>query len=290
MGISRIEKEARAVKEVPSFIQAASNILRGIPQRFDAKLRSLRLLERSRWARKITDMAIMGIEVEPIPACLGDGKRVILVSNYPSVSQTLRAVMKVGCRLPGQGFRLKGIARKEVVAGANVLLKALGVEQHIFPALKDESGKYALEPESLKRVLAHLDGQGNVLWLSITGKTRGNGLLERDLRTGAALFSLKKKIPMVPMGLVITEKEGKAKIVKVRFGEPINPPEVGKLGEFEMSDLLLDISQLIMCQIAMLLPPGQRGDFENVEDKLREVRSRLDYNSSAAAPEVSSKE
>jgi hypothetical protein len=64
--------------------------------------------------------------------------------------------------------------------------------------------------------------------------------------------------------------------VKVRFGEPINPPEVGKLGEFEMSDLLLDISQLIMCQIAILLPPGQRGDFENVEDKLREVRSRLD--------------
>jgi hypothetical protein len=114
--------------------------------------------------------------------------------------------------------------------------------------------------------------------------------LECDLRTGAALFSLKKKIPMVPMGLVITEKEGKAKIVKVRFGEPINLPEVGKLGEFEMSDLLLDISQLIMCQIAMLLPPGQRGDFENVEDKLREVRSRLDYNSSAAVPEVSSKE
>jgi hypothetical protein len=133
-----------------------------------------------------------------------------------------------------------------------------------------------LEPESLKRVLTHLDGEGNVLWLSITGKTRGNGLLERDLRTGAALFSLKKKIPMVPMGLVIKEKEGKAKIVKVRFGEPINPPEVGKLGEFEMSDLLLDISQLIMCQIAILLPPGQRGDFENVEDKLREVRSRLD--------------
>jgi hypothetical protein len=278
------------MKEVPGFVQAASSMLRRIPQRFDAKLRSLRLLERSRWARKITDMAIMGIEVEPIPACLGDGKRVILVSNYPSVSQTLRAVMKVGCRLPGQGFRLKGIARKEVVAGANVLLKALGVDQHIFPALKDESGKYALEPESLKKVLAHLDGQGNVLWLSITGKTRGNGLLERDLRTGAALFSLKKKIPMVPMGLVITEKEGKAKIVKVRFGEPINLPEVGKLGEFEMSDLLLDISQLIMCQIAMLLPPGQRGDFENVEDKLREVRSRLDYNSSAAVPEVSSKE
>jgi hypothetical protein len=283
-------KEAKAVKEVPSFVQAASSILGKIPQRVDTELRSLRLLQRSRWVRKMTDMAIMGIEVESIPACLGDGKRVILVSNYPSVSQTLRAVMKVGCRLPGQGFRLKGIARKEVVAGANVLLKALGVDWCIFPALKDQSGKYILDSEALKKVLAHLDGQGNVLWLSITGKTRGNGLLERDLRTGAALFSAKKKIPIVPMGLVTKTKEGKPEIVKVRFGEPMNPPDVGKLDEFEMGDLLLDISRLVMCQTAMLLPPGQRGDFEDVEDKLREVRSRLDYKSSAEVPEVLSKE
>lgn len=275
--------------EVPNFVQAASSILGRIPQRFDAKLRSLSLLERSRWTRKMTDMAIVGIEAEPIPACLGDGKRAILVSNYPSVSQTLRAVMKIGCRLPGQRFRLKGIARKEVVAAANVLLKALGVDQHIFPALKDESGKYALEPNALKKVLAHLDGQGNVLWLSITGKTRGNGLLERDLRTGAALFSVKKKIPIVPMGLVTKAKEGKPRIMKVRFGEPINPPDVGKLDEFEMGDFLLDISRLMMCQIAALLPPGQRGDFEDVDDKLREVRSRLDYKASAEVAEVSSK-
>ena len=277
------------MKEVPSFVQAASSKLGRIPQRFDAKLRSLRLLERSRRTRKMTDVAIRGIEVEPIPACLGDGECVILVSNYPSVSQTLRAVMKVACRLPGEEFRLKGIARKEVVEGANVPLKALGLDQRIFPALKDQSGKYTLDPETLKKVLTHLDGQGSVLWLSITGKTRGNGLLERDLRTGAALFFLKKKIPIVPMGLVIKEKKGKPRIVKVRFGEPINPPDVGKLDEFEMGDFLLDISRLMMCQIAALLPPGQRGDFEDVEDKLREVRSRLDYKPSAEVAEVSSK-
>ena len=156
-----------------------------------------------------------------------------------------------------------------------MLLKALGVDQLIFPALKDPSGKYVLEPETLKKIMAHLNGQGNVLWLSITGNTRGNGLLERDLRTGAALFSLKKKIPIVPMGLVTEDKEGKPKIVGVRFGEPINLPEVGKLSEFEMGDLLVDISRLIMCQIAALLPPGQRGDFEDVEEKLIEVKERL---------------
>ncbi len=263
------------MKEISSFVQAASSLLGKIPQRVDAWLRSWRLLDRSRLVRKMTDMAIMGIEVAPIPACLGDGKRAILVSNYPSVSQTLRAVMKAGCRLPGEKLRVKAIARKEVAAGANALLKALGVDRHIFPVLKDQSGKYTLEPEILKKVLAHLDGQGGVLWLSITGNTRGNGLLERDLRTGAALFSLKKKIPIVPMGLVTKDKEGKPKIVKVRFGEPINLPEVGKLSEFEMGDLLVDISRLIMCQIAALLPPGQRGDFEDVEEKLIEVKERL---------------
>ena len=223
----------------------------------------------------MTDMATRGIEVEPIPACLGKGKRAILVSNYPSVSQTMRAVIKVGCRLPGQGFRAKAIGRQEVVVRANTLLKVLGVDQHIFPALKNQSGKYTLESDTLKKVLTHLDGQGNVLWLSVTGNTRANGLLERDLRTGAALFSLKKKITIVPMGLVTKEKEGKPRIVKVRFGEPIHPPEAGKMDEFARSDFLLDTSRLTMCQIAALLPPGQRGDFEDVEEKLAEVKERL---------------
>lgn len=269
------------MKEVLNLVKAVSGMLERIRQRIDDVLHSLRLLERTKWARKMLEVAIRGIEVEPIPTCLGDGKRAILVSNYPSVSQTLMAVMKAGCRLPGERLRLKAIARKEIVQRANVLLKALGVDQQIFPATKDQSGKYALEPNTLKEVLAHLDGRGNVLWLSITGKTRGNGLLERDLRTGAALFSVKKKIPIVPMGLVTQEKRGEIKIVKVRFGEPINPPDVGKLGEFERGDFLLDISRLIMCQIASLLPPGQRGDFEDVEDKLTEIRDRLDYESSA---------
>lgn len=262
---------------ISSLVQAASSMVEKIPQKVDTKLRSLRLLERTKWARRVLDLAIRGIEVEPIPAYLGDKERAILVSNYPSISQTLLAVMKVGCRLPGERLRLKAIARQEVAAEANALLKALGVDQRIFPAIKDPSGKYALEPRTLKEVLAHLDGQGNTLWLSLTGKTRGNGLLERDLRTGAALFAVKKRIPIVPMGLVTEEKGGKLEIVKVRFGEPINPPDVGKLDEFEMGDLLLDISRLVMCQVAALLPPGQRGDFEDVEDKLREVKSRLDY-------------
>jgi hypothetical protein len=271
------------MKEVPDSVQTAANRWGRTRERINIGLRSLKLLDRSRWVRKITDLAITGIEVEPIPACLDEGKRAIVVSNYPSVSQTLRAVIKVGCRVPGQEFRATAIGRKEVIAGANVLLKALGVDQHIFPALKDPSGKYMLEPGTLKKTLAYLEGQGNLLWLSVTGKTRGNGLLERDIRTGAALFSLKKRIPIVPMGLVTKEEGEEIKVIKVRFGEPIDPPEAGEWGEFERGDLLLDISRLTMCQIAALLPAGQRGDFEDVEDKLREVKSRLGYQPSAEA-------
>jgi len=263
------------VREVRSLFRGTSGILGGIRQKFDDWVCSLRLLDRTRWARKILDMSIRGIEIEPIPACLSDSQRAIIVSNYPSVPQTLMAIMKAGSRLPGEELRLKAIARKEIVTQANVLLKALGVHRYILPALKDSSGKYALEPGTLKEVLTHLDGRGNVLWLSITGKTRGNGLLERDLRTGAALFAVKKNIPIVPMGLVTREEDGRVKVVKVRFGEPIYPPKVDKLGEFEMSDFLVDTSRLIMCHIAALLPPGQRGDFENVEEKLKETKERL---------------
>lgn len=263
------------MKGMPGFVQEVSNVIERVSQRTDNALRSWRLLERNRWIRKMTGMAIAGIKVESIPASLGEGQRAILVSNYPSVVQTLRTVMKVGCLLPGEEVRLKAIAREELVTRANALQKALGVAHNIFPAQKDPSGKYTLETETLKRILAHLNGHGNVLWLSITGNTRGNGLLERDLRTGAALFSLKKKIPLVPMGLVTKDKEGRPKIVGVRFGEPIEPPQVENLDELEMGDLLVDISRLTMCQIAALLPPGQRGDFEDVEGKLEEVLERL---------------
>ena len=81
------------------------------------------------------------------------------------------------------------------------------------------------------------------------------------------------------------EKEEKPRIVKVRFGEPINPPDVEKLDEFEMGDFLLDISRLMMCEIAALLPPGQRGDFEDVDEKLREVQERLHPLQTPSGPE-----
>ena len=256
-------------------VTLASIARREVSGRIDSGLSSLVLLERGKWVRQAVDLAIGGIEVEPIPACLCEGQNAILVSNYPSVASTLRAVMKVSCRLPGEQMRLKAIARPEVVKDANVALKALGIAKFVFPVQKNEDGAYKMDRPVLRQVLAHLNGRGNVLWLSITGRTRGNGLLEADLRTGAALFSVKTGIPIVPMGLVTRTRGGKPSVAKVRFGAPIQPAAAAEMGDFEKSDYLFDLSRLAMCQVARLLPPGQRGDLENADEKLAETERRL---------------
>ncbi len=241
----------------------------------DAGLRSLALLQRSRRVRRMVDWAIRGIEVEPIPPSLDERQTAILVSNYPSVPQTLRAIMKVGCRLPGQQFRLRGIGRSEVIIGANLLLKALGIDKLIFPAWKDETGAYRLQRVVFEEVMAYLDTPGHVLWLSITGRTMGNGLLEEDLRTGAAVFSVKKGVPIVPMGLVTAEHNGAPKVVKARFGEPLPLFPAEEIGDLRSSEFLSDYTKYALCEVARMLPPGQRGDFENVDEKLDQTMRRL---------------
>ena len=261
------------------YIEALSSVVKDkISGGIDSRVRSLDLFEYRR-ARRIIDLSIRGIEVEPIPPFLKEEERAILVSNYPSVTKTTRAVLKVGCRLPGEKSRLKAIARKEIVTEANLFLKAIGVDTLVFPAEKDKFGIYKLESKARKEILIYLGKPGHVVWLSVTGETRGNGLLEEDLRTGAAMFSLMSRAPIVPMGVVTEEKKGKTRVVKIKFGEPIHlPKKVDKvdLVEFEIGDLLVDYSRLAMCRIAELLPPGQRGSFENTEEKLAEINKRLE--------------
>ena len=253
----------------------AGILMRGTVGRLDSALGSLALLDRSRKVRRLTDLAIRGIEVAPIPASLDGTRAAILVSNYPSVFQSLRAVIKVGCRISTERPRIRAVARPEIITEANVLFKALGVGQFVFPVHKDQAGAYGLEGRLVEDILRWLDDPGNVLWLSITGRTRGNGLLEGDLRTGAAMLSLKKGVPLVPMGLVTREKKGKLRVVGTRFGEPVCPPSASELDDFQRTDYLIDLTKLAMCEVARLLPPGQRGDFEEAEQKLEETRRRL---------------
>jgi hypothetical protein len=253
----------------------ASVMKRRTAGRLDSALDSLALLDRSTKVRRLMDLGMRGIAMDPIPASLDGTRAALLVSNYPSVSQSLRAVIKVGCRISTEQPRLRAIARPEIVTEANALLKALGVGHFVFPVHKDQAGAYRLEGRLVKDILRWLDGPGNVLWLSITGRTRGNGLLEGDLRTGAATFSLKKGVPLVPMGLVTREKKGRLRVIGVRFGEPIYPPPTSEVDDFARADYLIDLTKLAMCRVALLLPPGQRGDFENAEEKLAETQRRL---------------
>ena len=253
----------------------AGILMKGTVGRLDAALGSLALLDRSRKVRRLTDLGIRGIEVAPIPASLDETRAAILVSNYPSVFQSLRAVIKVGCRISPERIRIRAVARPEIITEANLLFKALGVGRYVFPVHKDQAGAYRLEGRLVKDILRWLESPGNVLWLSITGRTRGNGLLEGDLRTGAALFSFRKGVPLVPMGLVTKEKKGKLRVVGVRFGEPIYPLPTGDLDDFERADYLIDLTTLAMCEVARLLPSGQRGDFEEAEQKLEETKRRL---------------
>jgi hypothetical protein len=74
---------------------------------------------------------------------------------------------------------------------------------------------------------------------------------------------------------VTRERKGRLRVVKVRFGEPIYSPSTSELDDFQRADYLIDLTKLAMCQVALLLPSGQRGDFENAEEKLAESRKRL---------------
>jgi hypothetical protein len=258
------------------YTEAISHLARrATVERIDSALTSLALLDRSAKVRRLVDLALTGIEVDPLPPSLWEDRATILVSNYPSVSQSLRAVIKVGCRLSKDRPRIRAIARPEIVTQANLLMKVLGVGQFVFPVHKDQAGAYRLQRKLVKEVLVWLEGPGHVLWLSITGRTQGNGLLEGDLRTGAATFALNRGVPLMPMGLVTEEKKGRLRVVKVRFGEPIYPPSASGLDDFGRTDYLIDLSKMAMCQVALLLPPGQRGDFENAEQKLAETQRRL---------------
>ena len=269
------------MRERIQYIGVASSAIKSeISSEFDLWLDSLNLFENKR-GRGMIDLAIR-IQVEPIPSSLEEGEKAILVSNYPSVTGTTNAVLKVGCRLPGERARLKAIARGEIVTQAGRILSAIGIRELVFPARKDETGAYKLESKKVfGEILGYLQKPGHVLWLSITGETRNDGLGDGDIKNGAVVFSNRRQAPIVPMGIITKERKGKRKVVAVRFGKSIGPPKTSGLSEFEKSDFFNICSRQIACEIARLLPPGQRGDFEDAEDRLIEIEKRLETYTTA---------
>lgn len=276
------------MQEGIQYIEAASSAIKErVSGEIDQRLCSLNLFEYKK-AREMIGRGIRGIEVEPIPPWLEEKERAILVSNYPvSLGETIKAALKTACRLPGEKPRFKAIGREEVVEEAGFGLKIIGVEGIVYQAKKDESGEYKLKSrKAFEEIKNHLQEPGHVLWLSITGETKGNGLSIEDLRTGAVSFSLRTKTPIVPMAIVTKEKKERRRAVKVRFGKPISLPEPIGLDDFEIGDFPIDYSKLVMCRIAELLPPGQRGSFEDVEKELENIEAKIKFYTLKIAKET----
>lgn len=257
----------------------------------DARLRSRYLFQYER-VRKLVDFHTRGIAAGPMPELLmNEQGRGIIVSNYPSdldpsilalprhepeVGETVRAVLKVGCRLPGKKPRLRAIGRDTVVTDAGFLFKAIGADQIIYQAEKDSGGIYRLKgTNAFAEIIRYLKEPGHVLWSSSTGNPRGNGLVDEDLRTGPVGLALAAQVPVVPMGIVTEQRGGEWKAVEIRFGEPVSFSMPPGLGRFERDDFRTDCLRVIMCHIAENLSEGHRGSFENPEEKLETALTRL---------------
>lgn len=114
---------------------------------------------------------------------------------------------------------------------------------------------------AVRDALDHLRG-GEIVGIAPEG-TRSRdtrGLLEG--KQGAALMAARAAVPIVPVGIVGSEKINQSWLhfqrppVTIRVGEPYMLPE------FDMQDRqgwLARYTDEIMCQIAALLPPGYRG-------------------------------
>lgn len=228
---------------------------------------SINMVEKP-FVRKLLSGIIRDIEIEGIPDSLA--KSAVLVSNYPGVKESLKAVIKVGCELPGSQLRLLAIARKEVITESNPILGGF-LKEAVLPAEKNEEGKYSMSHRSTVKALKHLE-EGGVLWLSPTGNTEGNGLRMKDLRFGAVALALKTNVPIVPMGL-ITDKDNKVK--RIKFGKNLVLSPIEKVSVFNQDEYLRLLSLLVLGEIAALLPPDQRGDFEDAEAKIKDIKNKL---------------
>ena len=104
-----------------------------------------------------------------------------------------------------------------------------------------------------------------------TRSRESNGLLEG--KPGAALMAARASVPIVPVGIVGSEKINKHWLrlqrppVTIRIGEPYTLPEMDRDNR---QAWLSRYTDEIMCRIAVLLPPEYRG-FYSDHPRLQEL-------------------
>lgn len=126
--------------------------------------------------------------------------------------------------------------------------------------------RYNADFTALRQVLKRLQ-KGGVLAIAPEGTRSQSGTLQEG-HWGAAFLAAKAGVPLIPVGATGTWdqevlwrfKHFKRARVKLRIGKPFN---LSSLDPHTRDAQLKDGTDEIMCQIAALLPPEQRGVYED---------------------------
>jgi 1-acyl-sn-glycerol-3-phosphate acyltransferase len=111
--------------------------------------------------------------------------------------------------------------------------------------------------------------QGGLLGLAPEGTRSPDGTLQPG-KHGVAFLAARVGVPIVPVGIVGTDRMvqrfRRLRRMKIRvvFGEPFHLPQEGRL----TSEELAAATEIIMLEIARLLPPERRGAYAHRVEEL----------------------
>jgi 1-acyl-sn-glycerol-3-phosphate acyltransferase len=150
----------------------------------------------------------------------------------------------------------------------NPLLAAILRAGGVFPVQRGKGDTMAIE------TAVELAKQGNLIAMFPEGTRSKQGTLMRG-KTGAARIALAAGVPIIPASvtnsaLVLKRKGWRRPLVTVRFGKPIY--WLGNGQDYaDDSEVARAYTDLVMGEIAMLLPQELRGEYGNVTPLEEEV-------------------
>jgi 1-acyl-sn-glycerol-3-phosphate acyltransferase len=118
--------------------------------------------------------------------------------------------------------------------------------------------------------------RGQILGIAPEGTRSKTGKLQQG-KTGAAFLAMKANVPIVPVGLIGTEKAFndlkhlRRPKLHVKFGKPLRLPTLA--GEHKAA-LLDDYTHELMCRIAALLPNEYHGFYEG-DKRIQEIQVEM---------------
>lgn len=140
----------------------------------------------------------------------------------------------------------------------NPFLAAILRAGGVFPVKRGQGDTVAIERA------VELAMEGNLIAMFPEGTRSKNGALMRG-RTGAARIALAAEVPIVPAVVlnsaqVFGRRGWRRPLVTVRFGEPV-PWEGFKLAGYDEAEMARAYTDVLMGEIAKMLPPELRGQY-----------------------------